>query len=80
LHQTVTRFGRHRLEAASEPEHLAQVGDRQRQRIGCTHVECRLDEARHVDHRLAVFVVRFGVEPRVTQNFTSRAAVIVHTP
>ena len=62
LHEPVARFGRHRLEAAAEPEELAQVGRRERQRIGRADVERRLDEARHVDHRLAVLVVGLGID------------------
>ena len=58
----------------------AKVGWRERERIWCAHVERRLDEARHVDHRLAVFVVGFGIDARMPQDFAACAAVIVHPP
>ena len=52
----------------------------QRQRIGRRHVQNRLDEPRHLDHRPAVLVVRFGVEPRVARDLPAGPSVIVDTP
>ena len=42
--------------------------------------EDRLDEARHLDHRLAVLVVGLGVELRVPRDLAPRLRVIVHAP
>ena len=80
LHEPIARFRRHRLEAPAQAKQLAQIERRQRERIGCADVERRLDEARHVDHRLAVFVVGLGVDPRVPQNLAPRSAVVVDAP
>ena len=46
----------------------------ERHRIGRRHVEDRLDEARHLDHRLAVLVVGLGVELRVPRDLAARLA------
>ena len=43
-------------------------------------VEDRLDEAAHLDHRLAVLVVRFGVDLRMTGDLPARLGVVVHAP
>ena len=40
----------------------------------------RLDEPRHLHHRLAVLVVRLGIEPRVARDLAARPGVIVHAP
>ena len=39
-----------------------------------------LGEAAHLDHRLAVFVVGLGIEPRMPGDLASRLVVIVHAP
>ena len=68
---------------AETPGHEQQPGQAarvQRHRIGRRHAQDRLDEARHLDHRPAVLVVRFGVELRVPGDFPPRFRVIVHAP
>ena len=42
--------------------------------------EDRLDEPRHLDHRLAVLVVGLGVEPRVARDLALCLRVIVDAP
>ena len=39
-----------------------------------------LTKRRHLDHRLAVFVVGFGVELRMPRDLAARLGVIVHAP
>ena len=50
-------------EAVAEKHELHQRAWVERHRVGRRHVEDRLDEPRHFDHRLPVFVVGLGVEP-----------------
>src|SRR4029077_1169569 len=52
----------------------------ERRRVGRNHAEDRLHEAAHRLHRLAEFVVGFGVNAGGTGNFAMRLAVIVHAP
>ena len=68
------------LEAPAEEQQLHQLARIERRRIGRRHVQDRLDEPRHLDHRLAVFVVRLGVELRVPRDLAARLRVIVHAP
>ena len=67
-------------EALAEERQLHELARIQRHRIGRRHVEDRLDEARHLDHRLAVLVVGLGVEPRVPPDLALRLGVVVHAP
>ena len=43
-------------------------------------LEDRLDEAPHLDHRAAMLVVGFGVEPRVPRDLAARLGVVVDAP
>ncbi len=52
----------------------------ERRRIGRRHVQDRLHEAAHVDHRLAVFVVGFGIDFRVARDLAAGLGVIVDPP
>ncbi len=52
----------------------------ERRRIGRNHAQDRLYEAAHGLHRLAEFVVGFGVNFRVPRDLAMRFAVIVHPP
>ncbi len=73
-------LARHALEAASDEEQLHQFLRIQRRRIGRNHAEDRFHEAAHGLHRLAEFVVGFGIDPRVAGYLAMRLAVIVHAP
>ena len=68
------------LEAAGEPgerHHRARVEARDvRRRDG----QDRLDEAGHLDHQLAVFLVRLGVVRRPATQLADRPAVVVDPP
>ena len=80
LNLVVAVLVRQRAEAPRQEQQLAQLARVERHRIGRRHAEDRLDEPRHLHHRLAVFVVGFGVELRVASNLTMRRRVIVHAP
>jgi hypothetical protein len=69
-----------RLEAAAEEHQVHQPARIERRRIGRGHVQDRFDEPAHLDHRLPVLVVRFGVDSRVPRDLAPRLAVIVHAP
>ena len=43
-------------------------------------LEDRLDEPRHLDHRLAVLVVGLGVDARVPRDLAARLRVVVDAP
>ena len=60
--------------SSSRPRGSSDVG------IGRRQAENRLGEAAHLDHRLAVFVVGLGVEPRMPRDLASRLVVIVDAP
>ena len=77
----------HRLLALRQlPEAAHQAGERhQRARVVLGRVrghdpQDRLDEAGHLDHELAVFLVRLGVVLRPAAQLADRAAVVVHAP
>ena len=80
LHLVVLVFAVEVFEAAAQEEQLHQVFGIQRRRVGRHHREDRLHEAAHLQHRLAEFVVGFGVELGVARNFAPRHAVIVDAP
>ena len=69
-----------RAEALADRQQLEQAARIERRRIGRRHAENRLGEAAHLDHRLAVFVVGLGVEPRVARDLAARLVVIVDAP
>ena len=70
----------HVLEAASEEEHLHQFARIERCRIRRNHAQNRLHEPAHRLHRLAEFVIGFGVNPGVSGDLAMRLAVIVYAP
>ena len=80
LDLVVLVLARHALETASDEEQLHQFAWVQRRRVGRNHAEDGLHEAAHRLHRLAEFIVGFGVNARVAGNFAMRLAVIVHAP
>ena len=59
---------------------LQKIARIARRGIGRRHVQDRLDEARHVDHRLAVTLVRVGVAPGVPRDLAVGRVVIVNPP
>ncbi len=61
-------------------QQVHQAAGIERRRIGRRHVEDRLDEAAHVDHRLAVFVVGLGVDLRVARDLAAGLGVVVDAP
>ena len=76
-----------RLLALREPlEAPGEAGQRhQRARIEAGQVgrgdgQDRLDEPGHLDHQLAVFLVRLGVAGRPAAQLADRPAVVVHPP
>ncbi len=69
-----------RLKAAAEVHQVHQPARIERGGIRRGHVQDRLDEPSHLDHRLAVLVVRFGVDPRMPRDLPARLRVIVHAP
>ena len=71
---------RQRLEAPAEEQQILEAARIERGRIGRRHVEDRLDEAAHLDHRLAVLVVGLGVDLRVAGDLAPRLRVIVDAP
>src|SRR5690606_18698164 len=67
-------------EAVAERREVAQPGEPRAGRIGRRHRHDGLDEPTHLDHRLRVLVVGFGVEPRVPRNLAPRLPVVVRAP
>ena len=61
-------------------EQIHQPARIERGRIGRRHVEDRLDEPAHLDHRLAVLVVGLGVDLRVPRDLAPGLGVIVDAP
>src|SRR5206468_9466385 len=68
------------LKPARNREQISQAAQSKRRRIGSSHGENGFDEASHLHHGFAVFVVSFSIEPRVARDFATRLGVIVHTP
>ena len=71
---------RERLEAAAEREQVHQATRIERRGVGRGHVQDRLDEPAHVDHGLAVLVVRLRVDLRMARDLAPRLRVIVDPP
>src|SRR5215469_2833541 len=69
-----------RLEAAREKGEFAEARGIERSGIGRRHREKRFDEAAHLDHFLAEFVVGFGVKAGVADEFTAGLGVVVDAP
>ena len=80
LDLVVLVFARHALKAASDEEQLHQFLRIQRRRIGRNHAQDRLHKTAHRLHRLAEFIVGFGIHARVPRNFAMRFSMIVHSP
>src|SRR5689334_5306501 len=67
-------------ESLAHEEEVLQALPVQLGRVGRRHSEDRLDEASHVGHRLAVLVVRLGVDLRVARDLAVSPAVVVDAP
>ena len=80
LHLVQAIVEAHAAEALADRQQLEQAARIERRRIGRQHAEDRLGEAAHLDHRLAVFVVGLGVEPRVARDLAAGLVVIVDAP
>ena len=66
--------------APGEPRQRQQRARVERGRVRRDDRQDRLDEAGHVDHQLAVFLVRLGVARRPAAQLAHRPAVVVDTP
>ena len=64
----------------SHAEQAAHADDVVAEGVGRDHGQDRLDEARHVRHRLRVLVVGFRVHGRVAVDLAPGARVVVHPP
>jgi len=80
LDEIVFFFGGEGLEATSEKSEFAQASGIERSGIGRRHRKERFDEAAHLDHFLAEFVVGFGVEAGVADEFAAGFGVVVDAP
>ena len=71
---------RQRLEAAGEAGQRHQRPRVDAGQVGRGDGQDRLDEAGHLDHQLAVFLVRLGVARRPAAQLADRPAVVVDPP
>ena len=68
------------LEPPGEPRQREEWPRIERRRVRRDDRQDRLDEAGHVDHQLAVFLVRLGVAGRPAAQLAHRPAVVVDSP
>jgi hypothetical protein len=68
------------LEARASPASGSSGRGSMRREVGRDDGQDRLDEAGHVDHQLAVFLVRLGVARRPAAQLADRPAVVVDPP
>src|SRR6185436_9311428 len=73
-------FLRQILKPLAEEIEVLQTARVERGGVGRSHAHDGLYKAGHLEHRLAIFVIGFGVESRVTGNFAPCLRMIVYPP